>query len=231
MTDRERNNSGAASATCATIAGRKTGGSRWWRIYGLSVFVIAVWWMLAWLAARALIVEAELPRADVLVVLAGSGAYMERTREAAKLFKEGRAPKIILTNDNMKSGWEIAEQRNPLFVERAAAQLERAGVPVQSIEVLRSTVASTHDEAVLLREYAEAHALHSMLVVTSAYHSRRALWVLRRVFEGSGITIGLKAVAPGEQTPAPSSWWWYRDGWGTVATEYSKQLYYWVQYG
>lgn len=186
--------------------------------------------MLAWVAARALIVEAELPRADALVVLSGSGAYLERTGEAARLFREGRAPLVVLTNDNQTGGWSVAEQRNPLFVERAAAELERAGVPRESIKVLPQPVAGTHDEAVLLRSYAEAHDLRSLLVVTSAYHSRRAWWTLRRVFRGGGVEVGIKPVAPGWQTPPPSRWWWHSEGWRAVATEYVKQIYYWLHY-
>jgi uncharacterized SAM-binding protein YcdF (DUF218 family) len=63
-------------------------------------------------------------------------------------------------------------------------------------------------------------------VVTSAYHSRRALWTLRRVFEGSGVEVGLVAVEPGEQSPRPGTWWLYPLGWKMVPGEYVKFLYY-----
>jgi uncharacterized SAM-binding protein YcdF (DUF218 family) len=68
------------------------------------------------------------------------------------------------------------------------------------------------------------------LVVTSAYHSRRALWIFRKVFSGTGIDIGLTAVAPGEQTPSPATWWLQLRGWRTVASEYPKLIYYWLHY-
>ena len=79
-------------------------------------------------------------------------------------------------------------------------------MPQTRIEVLSPLVSSTHEEAVLLREFAAAHNLRSLLFVTSAYHSRRALWTLRRVFEGSGVEIGLDFVPAGQmQTPGPFS--------------------------
>ncbi len=191
---------------------------------------LAAWWLLAWVGAKALVELAELPRADALVVLAGSSAYSERARHAAQIFGEGRAPVIILTNDGERSGWSYAQQRNPFFVERAAEELRRAGVPAERIEVLPSAVHSTREEAMLLGEYAAAHQIHSVLLVTSAYHSRRALWTMRRVLRGGGVEIGLSAPAPGRQTPSPMTWWWHPSGWRIVAGEYLKLAYYRLRY-
>lgn len=196
--------------------------------YALALALL--WVALAWVAASALIVSADLPHADALVVLAGSSAYVERTHLAAQLYREGRAPVVLLTNDNQLSGWSSAEQRNPLFVERALSELTSAGVPRERIEVLSQPVASTHDEARALREYAAAHKLRALLAVTSAYHTRRALWTLRRVFAGSNIEIGMTPVAPGEQTPKPYAWWLSRRGWQSVTVEYGKLIYYHVHY-
>lgn len=192
-------------------------------------FVVA-WPLLAWVAAKGLIASSEPNHADALVVLAGSSTYVERARWAAQLFHEGRAPKIVFTNDNLISGWSNAEQRNPLFAERAAEEIMRNGVPAQRIEIIPQAVSSTYEEAVRLREYATTHRLRSILVVTSAYHSRRALWTLRRVFGGSGIIIGLDPVPPGQQSPSPATWWWHMLGWQMVPGEYLKMIYYFVQY-
>jgi uncharacterized SAM-binding protein YcdF (DUF218 family) len=201
------------------------------RVLLFALVGLVAWSLLAWGAAKGLIVSSELPRADAMVVLAGSTAYVERTHRAAQLFQEGRAPKVILTNDNQQSGWSEQLQRNPLFIERAAEELTRSGgVPESDVEMLRDVVSSTHDEALLLRGYAEAHGLRSLLVVTSAYHSRRALWTFRKVFEGSGISIGLMIVEPGEQTPRPATWWLHLSGWRMVAGEYLKLIYYWLSY-
>jgi uncharacterized SAM-binding protein YcdF (DUF218 family) len=186
--------------------------------------------LIAWVAAEALIVSSELAHADALVVLAGSSTYLERTHRAAELFKDGRAPKIILTNDDVKSGWSAEEERNPLFVERAAAELKRLGLSGQMIEVLPGRVVSTHDEAVRLRQYASERGLRSILIVTSAYQSRRALWTFRRVFKGSDIVIGLDPVAPGQQAPTSTTWWRHRLGWKLVPGEYGKMIYYWIYY-
>jgi uncharacterized SAM-binding protein YcdF (DUF218 family) len=196
----------------------------------LAALLLAAWPLPAWAAARWLVVEAPLASADAVVVLGGSAAYAERASYAAGLFAEGRAPRVLLGDDGQRGGWSQAEQRNPFFVERAAGVLEGAGVPAASIEKLPRATASTYEEAALLREYAAAHDLRSLLVVTSGYHSRRALWTLERVFGGSGVRIGLAAVAPGAQTPAPAFWWLSVTGWRMVALEYVKLAYYRLRY-
>jgi uncharacterized SAM-binding protein YcdF (DUF218 family) len=204
--------------------------SRRKRVLVACAVALLLWSLLAWVAARALIAHAELAHADALVVLAGSSAYVERTRLAAQLYAEGRASVVLLTNDNERGGWSSAEQRNPFFVERAVGELTAAGVPREHIVVLPQPVTSTYDEARALRDYAAAHDLRALLVVTSAYHSRRALWTLRRVFAGSNIEVGLMPVAPGAQTPLPSRWWLSGCGWRVVAVEYVKLFYYRIHY-
>lgn len=200
------------------------------RALPLLLVAIAAWAVAARVAAEALVVSAELERADALVVLAGSSAYVERTARAAELYKEGRAPVVVLTNDGQLSGWSNESQTNPTFAERARAELIKAGVPPERIESLPRRVGSTHDEAVLLSEYARERSLRSLLVVTSGYHSRRALWTFRRAFEGSGVEVGVSEVEPGLQTPSPGTWWFSPRGWRTVAGEYVKMGYYRLRY-
>jgi len=201
-----------------------------WRRGRVVLLLFLAWSMLAWGAARTLVVRSQLPHADALVVLAGSSTYIERTRRAAQLFAEGVAAKIVLTNDNLPSGWSAAQERNPLFVERAADELKRQGVPADKIEIVPGAVSSTYDEIMRVREYSVAHGLRSILVVTSAYHSRRAWWTLRHVFRGSGVAIGMETAAPGEQSPGPATWWWHKVGWEMVPGEYVKMVYYRLRY-
>ena len=189
-----------------------------------------VLWLVAWSAARLLIVSAPLSHADVIIVMAGSAVFKERTLRAADLYREGRASKIILTNDNQQGGWVSDEQRNIPYQELASRYLRRFGVPEDAIETLPEPVSGTYEEAHLLRRYAEAKGWHSILIVTSAYHSRRALWILKQTFAPSGITVGLDSVPPGQQEPRPATWWLYPRGWQMVPGEYLKMIYYRLAY-
>lgn len=200
------------------------------RVLPLVLVALAAWAVAARFAAEALVVSEGLERADALVVLAGSAAYVERTARASELYREGRAPVVLLTNDGQLSGWSNESQNNPTFVERARAELVRGGVPTERIEALPRRVGSTHDEALLLREYARGRGLRSLLVVTSAYHSRRALWTFRRAFEGSGVVVGVSAVELERERPSPGTWWLSPRGWRSVAGEYVKTVYYRLSY-
>ncbi len=192
----------------------------------VALFMVASFWLLTWLAARWLIVSAPLDHADAIVVLSGSSTFVERTHHAAQLYAEHRSEKILLTDDNRQGGWSSVEQRNPYFYERARDELTRLGVPLQNIEVVRPPVYSTWDEATLLSKYCQDNNLRSLLVVTSAYHSRRALWTFRNHFRGTRTQVGLDPVETGIQTPSPPTWWLCPRGWQMVFIEYSKLIYY-----
>lgn len=201
------------------------------RSFLISVLCLFVLWpVLTWSGANLLIVKSEMASADAIVVLSGSSTYLERADWAAKLYREGRAPAIILTNDSLISGWDKVEERNPFFYELAARELVKRGVPESKIQVVSNIALGTYEESVGVRDYAIAHNLKRLLVVTSAYHSRRALWSMRHACEGSGIEIGIDTPPPGWQTPSPSTWWWHRWGWKVVAGEYGKIIYYRMRY-
>lgn len=202
----------------------------WRRAGRAAVVALAAWTLAAWGAARWLVVAESLPRADAVVVLGGAAAYVERTREAARVYGEGRAPVVVLTNEGLRGGWSQAEQRNPYFHERAAEELRRAGVPRERIELVPGVVTSTHDEAVALKAYAASRGWRALVVVTSGYHARRALWTFRRAFAGSGVAVGLEPARAGAGTPSELFWWLRPRGWRLVAGEYVKLVYYRWQY-
>lgn len=191
---------------------------------------ILIWPGAAWVAARLLITEAPLANADAIVVLSGSANYKERAQEATKLLLDGHSQRIVITNDNMRGPWSSTEQRNLFFYERSLEEIRNAGIPENSVELLMTPVANTHEEAELVRQYAEKHKLHSILIVTSAYHSRRALWVFSQVFRNTNVRVGLINARLGAESPSPATWWLTLRGWRLVPTEYVKMVYYLLKY-
>jgi uncharacterized SAM-binding protein YcdF (DUF218 family) len=200
------------------------------RLVLVALMFVALGPLFAWLGARLLIVKSDLPAADAIIVLSGSATYVERSAWAAMLYRQGRAPVVILTDDGLIGGWDRVEERNPHFYELAAKELQRQGVPADKILIASESAAGTYQESLVLREYATTHKLRRLLVVTSAYHTRRALWSMRRACEGSGIEVGIVSPPPGWQTPTGFTWWFHRWGWKVVAGEYVKMIYYWTQY-
>ena len=196
----------------------------------IAAVIASVTWACAWVAARALVVAAPLRHVDAIVVMSGAPVYFGRTAHAGRLFLEGRANTILLTNDGVRGSWSNTLQRNPLYYERATLRLTQAGVPAAAIEVLPGRVSSTYEEAILVRDYAQAHHLKTLLVVTSDFHTRRALWTMRRVLRASPVQVGVEAAAPVFATFSPATWWSSWAGWRTVLGEYLKLIGYLVRY-
>jgi uncharacterized SAM-binding protein YcdF (DUF218 family) len=194
-----------------------------WFVIGLLVWSVA-----AWLAAKWLIVFHPLDHADAIVMLSGSSTYVERTQHVAELYREGRAPRIVLTNDGGQGSWSDEEGRNPYYFERARNQLLNRGVPLEAISVLPQVVTSTHDESSLLRVYSEQSRLKSLLLVTSSFHSRRAFTDFEKSFKGSNCQLGIDPVAPSGEKFGPGTWWLHWRGWTTIPSEYFKLAYYWL---
>ncbi|MCC6824636.1 MAG: YdcF family protein [Acidobacteria bacterium] len=192
--------------------------------------VIGVWIIAAPFLAKFLIVEKPLDHADAIIVLSGSAVYKERTRKAAELFRNGLAPMIFITNDGTKSGWMSGEQRNIPFLELEQRELIADGVAPDAIFILPQLVAGTDEEAKAAVDAAEAYGIHSLMIVTSAYHSRRALWTFEREFAGKDAMIGIEHPAAGINTPRPAYWYLRPRGWQMVAGEYVKFAVYWIFY-
>lgn len=194
------------------------------------LLMLFAWLVAAPYLAERLISEKPLEHADVIFVLGGSSVYLERTRRAATEYKRGVAPKILLTDDGERTGWSRLEKRNIPYVELAQRNLIAEGVPAKAVEIVKPDGSGTIYEAQMLREKARAENWKSVLIVTSAYHTRRALWTFERVLADENVRIGIVAPPPGEQTPPPAFWWLMPQGWNFVAGEYVKSFYYWAYY-
>lgn len=96
-------------------------------------------------------------KADAMVVL---GGRPDRARHAAELFKEGDAPKIIVSG----AGDCISNEH----------LLERNGVPAADI-LLESKSRTTRQNAEFSIPMLRALGAKRVIIVTSWYHSRRAL--------------------------------------------------------
>ena len=191
---------------------------------------LLVWVLIAPYLAKILIVEKPLKKADAILILGGSATYIERTQKAAELYRNNVSDKILLTDDGERGGWNQREETNLKFVELARRSLTAGGVPAQNIEILEPQVAATIDEARLLADTAKARNLKKILLVTSAYHTRRALWIFEKTAANDQIEIGIESPETGIETAAPPMWWITPRGWQNVGGEYVKFVYYWMFY-
>lgn len=180
--------------------------------------------------ATHLIVARPLAHADAMLVLSGSSVYNERAFRAAELYKQGVSKRIFLTNDGVRAGWSESQKTNPRYVDLAQWDLVASGVPADAITILPGPAEGTESEARLLAAEVERTGLGSVLIVTSAYHTRRTLWSFENVFAGKEVKLGIEHAPLGELNPQPSNWWRSRLGWRLVAGEYVKAVGYWLFY-
>jgi uncharacterized SAM-binding protein YcdF (DUF218 family) len=86
---------------------------------------------------------------------------------------------------------------------------------------------TTYEEAVAIRQIVQTHSLGSVLIVTSAYHARRAYWIFEQVLSGTGVEL-LIAVVP-HSAFTMDTWWKSHVGRKLVLREYMGLVYYWLR--
>ena len=193
------------------------------------VLAFAAWIAAAPYVADFLVAPRERLKADAIVVLSGSQVYDERIRHAIAAYNAAPVIAVILTNDGVIGGWSSRRQANLPSQLHGRDQLVDAGIDPDKIVLLSSKVGSTYDEAVVLRHYAEHSHIRSILLITSPYHSRRALWIFRRVL-GEDVRVAIDSRPPGNHTPDRKWWWLTARGWHYVGLEYLKFAYYLVRH-
>ena len=199
--------------------------------YFLGLMFIAIGWVaVAPQLAGHLIVEKPLDHADAMIVLSGSAVYKERTQKAAELYKKGVAPLIFINNDGERAGWSQQEQTNPPYVELEQRELIANGVMPDAIVVLTGVVSGTDQEVQAIKPELDQRQIKSLLVVTSAYHTRRALRTFEKVLADKDVKIGIAHPPAGVATPDPNYWWLSPSGWQMVAGEYVKSAVYYLYY-
>lgn len=95
-----------------------------------------------------------------------------RIQTAARLYREWRAAPVIA------AGGRLAGAREAYAVTMKRA-LEKEGIPEEAIE-LETASRNTYENAVRTAELARRRGIRSVVVVTDAYHLRRAVWCFRK---------------------------------------------------
>lgn len=173
------------------------------------------------LAAYARWFRIDDPRAsDAIVLLLGGISH--RPEKAAELYRAGIAPGIVLGTS------ERDDPLDPDESERTTELLTKFGVPRSAIRILPGEVTSTRDEALLVRHEAAVRGWKSITVVTTAFHTRRAYWIFRKVINDPGVAIHMAAA----RHPKYEENVWYRTDEGLVLYfgETLRLIYYWLRY-
>lgn len=163
-----------------------------------------------------LLVVNEPKTADLILVL--SGERRVRMHQAFRLFLEGWAPRVVITTC---ANWQIYSRSETQLAEEFVGSLPPA--LGSATHVLPVAADSTLEEAAEIRKYMDAVDAHSALLVTSEYHTRRALSVFRRLLPEKEFGIC------GASDPVQFDMcWWRRRAWAKRALNEATRLVWWL---
>lgn len=199
---------------------------RFTRVLGVLVLIVLLAVAAACpFAGRYLIIDTPLQKADAIVML--DGGRTGRWLEAAELYKEGYAQHVLLSpgyadpaGDRLRS----SGVRYPRAVDVVREVYTQLGVPAESIQIMPGGYDNTADEAAGARRIAQIRGWTSIIVVTSPYHTRRALYAFQREFSGTGVTV--QARASRFEQARPDGWWRSRSDLRWVLSEMQRLIAY-----
>lgn len=188
---------------------RKWTGKRFWLVTG------AVWLVVVFAARQAgdfLVIDA--PRnSDVILVLAGETD--RRPQRALQLFAQGYGRRIVL---DVPAQARIYEFTQIQLAEKYIHDLpQAASMSVCPIEGLSTRDESRDAEKCLAREGGG-----SVLIVTSDFHTRRALSIFRREVAGYQYSVA----ASRDEEQFGSRWWAHRQWAKTCVSEWARLVWW-----
>jgi uncharacterized SAM-binding protein YcdF (DUF218 family) len=144
----------------------------------------------------------ELPKADAIVVLGGATKPQvpprpwvdvseegDRVLHGAKLYREGKAPKLILSGGRID--WRGDVPGNGSEAADMAELVKSMGVP-ESALLLDPSSLNTRENALNVQQLMVTNRIQTILLVTSAMHMQRSLRIFQR--------LGINAI------PAPTDY-------------------------
>src|SRR5437764_9575155 len=142
--------------------------------------------------AESWVIEDPLGKADALIVLSDDNFYADRATRAAELFREGKAPVVVASGRRLRPSAGIAELMEHDLFER--------GVPRDKVVRFVHDADGTLEEAQALARLARERKWHSVIIVTSNFHTRRTRYIFRHVFPGN-ISVNVAGARDGDFDP------------------------------
>lgn len=162
--------------------------------------------------------------AEHVLVLPGDPTY--RPLVAAALGNAGLA-KTVLIPETYTSA-DVKDGLSPPTAIVLGRVVEARGVPSEQIVLLTGASRTTFGDARALLRFLQDRPQDRVIVVTNAFHTRRARFIFRRVLGAEADR--LRFVAAPNPGFADHDWWKHRNGASTVLSENLKMGFYLVRY-
>lgn len=158
----------------------------------------------------------ECTKADAIVVVSG-GDTIARTAAGIELYKNGWADHLIFSG-------AASDKTGPSNAAAMRHQAEDAGVP-SNVILVDETSLNTKQNAANTKSIITEGKFHSIILVTSGYHQRRASLEFNKLAD-NGLVIRNYPVA---QDGDWSVWWWLTPrGWWLAGGELAKIIAFYI---
>ena len=171
------------------------------------------WWLER--LGDALIHDDGPAKADIAVVLAGD-FWGNRIVKGGQLVRLGYVPAALVSGP---AGFYGHYECEP-----AIAYAVGQGFPAGWFIPFPNNARSTQEEAWAILPELHRRNTHRLLLVTSDYHTRRALRIFNRTERRMGGAMEVRAVAAPDEEFHPDSWWRSRQGQKVAFMEWTKTL-------
>lgn len=212
------------------MTGRLRRRLKWLVLLLLAGGILTIWLAPGWVLpplARFLDVSQTPRPADYVLVL--NGDPEARPFAAAALVRAGLAQEVLLTRQRLSMESASAQQGTMLSeLELTRRILQARGVKPDAVHILPGEISATADEARELASFLADHPEATVLVVTNAFHTRRARMVFRRKLGEDAERVSFVGVP--REGITDDSWWRTAHGCVVYLTEYPKLVYYWIRY-
>jgi uncharacterized SAM-binding protein YcdF (DUF218 family) len=148
------------------------------------------------LAGESWVVEDPLQQSDALLLLSDDNFFADRATRASELYRQKLASVVVASGRRLRPTAGVAELMEHDLIER--------GVPKDRIIRFPQDADNTREEAQALRALVVEKNWHSVIVVTSNYHSRRARYIFERVFPDS---VAVRVASARDGGFDPEHWW------------------------
>ena len=174
-----------------------------------------------------LVAEDVLQPASAIIVLGGRSPL--RALEAAKLYKDGWAPTVILNQPLRREDFYAFQSLGIDLVEdheydRKA--LLRSGVPDEAIVAIEQEVENTLAELKAVLRVLSPPKDATLIIVTSNYHTRRTSQIWNYLTDGE--VKGIVRWTRSDTSFDTAKWWKNRNSIKYLVNEYMGLINYWL---
>jgi uncharacterized SAM-binding protein YcdF (DUF218 family) len=153
------------------------------------------------------------------------GNFPERVLEAADLYLEGKAGRMLIVYESM-GPYRMLESRGAEVIRTTQQAHDAAvalGFPADSITMLPGDARSTIDEAIAIRDYLkDKPATDTLILVSSPAHMRRSSMIFNSALRNMPAPVYAGCSPTSYSGFNPDKWWRRREDIQSVLSELVK---------